>query len=89
MALPVITTRIPGASEVLVEGESCLLVPIRSPEQLHLAMADFLNDPEKTKSFGTAARQRVEREFERSKMVGRQVEDYLDLASRFNGRTSC
>ncbi len=89
MALPVITTRIPGASEVLVEGESCLLVPIQSPEQLYLAMADLLNDPEKTKSFGAAARQRVEREFERSKMVGRQVEDYLDLASRFNGRTSC
>ena len=40
-------------------------------------------------AFGAAARQRVEQEFERSKMVGRQVEDYLELANRFNGRTSC
>ncbi len=86
MALPVITTRIPGASEVLVEGQSCSLVPIKSPEQLYVAMADFLGHPDKTAAFGAAARQRVEQEFERSKMIGRQVEDYLELANRLNGR---
>lgn len=89
MELPVITSKIPGASEVLVEGQSCELVPIKNADQLYQKMQSFVRDPDKAKKMGHEAYLRVKKEFEREKMVAQQTADYIELANRFNEGTQC
>lgn len=81
MQVPTITTMIPGASEVMVNGESCLLVPMKNDKKLSEAMLYLYHNRELIISMGNSARTRVERFFERSQMINRQVEDYINLSN--------
>lgn len=81
MQVPTITTMIPGASEVMVDGESCLLVPMKDDKKLSEAMLYLYDNREVIITMGNAARERVENFFERSKMINRQVEDYINLSN--------
>ncbi len=79
VGLPVVTTRVGGNPEIVVEGKTGRLVPPNSPEQLALAMRDLLKDQEGWPVFGELARQRVEQHFNVRNMV-RQYEDlYREL----------
>lgn len=79
VGLPVVTTRVGGNPEIVVEGKTGRLVPPNSPEGLALAMRDLLKDQEGWPVFGELARQRVEQHFNVRNMV-RQYEDlYREL----------
>jgi glycosyltransferase involved in cell wall biosynthesis len=43
--LPVITTRIRGAADYLVEGENALFVPARDPLSIAIALVRLRRDP--------------------------------------------
>ncbi len=73
--LPIVTTRVGGNPEVVVEGETGLLVPARSPEELATAMLQLQADPERGRRMGLAGRARVENHFD----VRRMVREYEDL----------
>lgn len=79
MALPIITTDIPGAGEVMEVGVSCMLVPARDAAALQMAMAAVMSDDALRERLGEGARRRVETYFERSDMLARQCEDYCRL----------
>lgn len=79
MALPIITTDIPGAGEVMEEGVSCMLVPARDAHALQEAMAAVMSDGALRQRLGEGARRRVETYFGRSDMLARQCEDYSRL----------
>jgi glycosyltransferase involved in cell wall biosynthesis len=79
MACPIITTDVPGASEVMEDGVSCVLVPARDDEALEAAMARVMGDEELRERLGRNARSRVEMHFERSSMLERQYVDYCRL----------
>lgn len=79
MACAIITTRIPGASEVMEEGVSCLLAEPRDAVSLKDAMRRVLEDEDLRAHLGLAARKRVEQYFERQHMIDRQLADYQQI----------
>lgn len=79
VGLPVVTTRVGGNPEIVVEGKTGRLVAPHSPEELALAMRGLLKDQEAWPVYGELARQRVEQHFNVRNMV-RQYEDlYREL----------
>lgn len=79
MGIPVITTRIPGAGEVMEDGESCLLVSPRNAEMLSQAMIRLMEDPEFVKEMGQSAYDRTVKLYSRPIMLANQMEDYSGL----------
>lgn len=79
MACPVITTRVPGASEVLQDGVSCLLCESRDARSLAQAMKALCDDPTRCRAMGEAARACVEERYERSFMLDNQMKRYEEL----------
>ncbi len=79
MGCPVITTDIPGAGEVLVNGQSCLLCKARDVETLSECMKNLMNDIDACKKMGENARKYVEEKYERNSMVENHVKRYEEL----------
>lgn len=75
MGLPIITTDVPGPSEVIEEGISGLLVPSKDSEALKTAMKKLMTDRELMNKFSENGRKRAEDNFERTKMVGNILTD--------------
>ena len=61
--IPVVATAVGGTPEVVVDGETGLLVPPRDPEALAESITRLLNDPEMRQRMGQAGRQRVQDHF--------------------------
>lgn len=80
--IPCITTDIPGASEVMVDGESCLLVDVKDAASLENAMTHLIVDKSRLKRLGDAAYQRTKALYDRPVMIGYQKKDYLNLLGR-------
>ena len=57
---PVVATPVGGTPEVVVDGETGLLVPPRDVEALAAALRELLADPERAQRLGEAGRRRVE-----------------------------
>lgn len=79
MGCPVITTEIPGASEVLENGKSCLLVKPKDTNSLYEKMLQMCTNPKETQKMGQNAREFVEKYYERSIMLDNQFERYTNL----------
>ena len=79
LAVPVITTTIPGASEVMVENESCLLVEPKNSKSLQEAMLISCNQPERTVELGQKAYERTAELYERRIMLKNQEQAYKKL----------
>lgn len=79
LAVPVITTRIPGASEVMIENESCMLVDSKNKDQLKEAMLQLINDDEKRASLGNGAYKMVCNYYDRERMLDNLQADYEEL----------
>lgn len=79
LGCPVITTDIPGASEVLENGKSCLLVKPADWESLYEKMNEICENPEKAEEMGENARLFTEKHYERSIMLKNQFERYKEL----------
>ena len=78
MFLPTITTDIPGASEAIVAGETGLLAEKQDVETLAKAM-EAMFDKSLRHTLGTNGRKRIEEDFERTMMVDRLCQDYLEI----------
>lgn len=79
LAVPVITTKIPGASEVMVDGESCVLVEPKNTDELQCAMTDLLNNIAKAKELGNGAYNRTKALYDRPIMLENQRKEYTRL----------
>jgi len=75
--LPVVATRVGGNPEVVVDGETGILVPPRDPAALSRAMLLIWRDQEEARRMGLAGRRRVEAYFDARRMVARYEEIYL------------
>jgi len=75
LAIPVITTDIPGPSEVIEPEVSGKLVNPRSVNDLYSAMEWMKHNPEKAKVMGQEGRLRCERFFPRDRMLKLILED--------------
>ena len=80
--LPVVATRVGGNPELVVEGETGMLVPPSDPAAMAKAVRTYLNHPELLKAHGQAGRRRVEQEFSMEKMVNGYMEVYDKVLSQ-------
>jgi glycosyltransferase involved in cell wall biosynthesis len=80
--LPVVATAVSGSRQVMLDGETGLLVPPADPQQLAAALQALLDDPERARAMGAAARRRVERAFSAQK----QAADHIALYRRAGWR---
>ncbi len=81
MEVPIITTDIPGPSEVIEAGVSGILVPSHDAKALADAMLDFYINQDKYVQYGKNGRKRVETYFNRPKMIH---EIYVDKEELYN-----
>ena len=79
-ARPVVATPVGGTPEVVVDGETGLLVPPRDPEALAAALRRLLEDADLRRSMGEAGRRRVAAEFTADRMAERVLAVYERVA---------
>lgn len=84
MEVPIITTNIPGPSEVIEEGVSGVLVPSHDAVALGDAMKEFYEHQEKYAQYGKNGRLRAEKCFDRPIMIDNIYQDKEELYSRLN-----
>ena len=77
--LPIVTTRMPGCSDVIEDGWSGYLVPPRSPRHLAERIIDTLRRRQEAAAMGARAAQWVRQEFGLKLTVKRYAEVYEEL----------
>ncbi len=80
--LPVLATRVSAVPEVVVEGETGLLVRPGDPEDLARGLLALAGDPAARARLGQAGRERVRARFG----LDRMVEETLEVYARVQGR---
>jgi glycosyltransferase involved in cell wall biosynthesis len=75
----VVATEVGGAREIVVEGETGLIVPPRDSAALARAVAELLDDPERRRSMGERGEERVRREFSRERLVEKTLAVYREV----------
>ncbi|HMF11872.1 MAG TPA: glycosyltransferase [Gemmataceae bacterium] len=75
--LPVVATRVGGNCEVVVHGETGLLVPAKDPGALAVEMLQLRSDPQRADAMGRAGRRRMEHLFDVRSMVAAYQSLYL------------
>jgi glycosyltransferase involved in cell wall biosynthesis len=79
---PVVGTRVCGASEVIADGETGLLVPPQDPAALAAAVISLLGAPAKAARMGHAGRVRLLRHYQARRMVADTCALYETLLAR-------
>ena len=77
---PVVATPVGGTPEVVVDGETGLLVPMKRPTDLARAIRAVIDDPDLARRLGEAGRARVEAEFRAETMIERFAGLYERIA---------
>ena len=79
--LPVVACEAGGLTEVVLSGETGLLVAPESADALHRAMVTLIDDADLRAKLGAAARDRMQNEFSIATMADRHLELYRSLIS--------
>lgn len=79
MGIAVITTNIPGPSEVIEDGISGMIVQAKSSSELLLSMKNLMDDPDRITSFSTAGYERARKIFNRDRMIQLTIVDREDI----------
>lgn len=76
---PVVATNIPGNDELVVNGETGVLVPAKNINSLASAIINLLKNPQKAKDMGLKGREKVETLFPIDKTIKKTEELYESL----------
>jgi glycosyltransferase involved in cell wall biosynthesis len=79
MSKPVVACRVGGTPEVVVDGQTGLLVSPGRPAELAGALERLLSHPEEAKAMGAAGQQRVREAFDLEQMVTKIEQMYRNL----------
>lgn len=85
MRLPIVSTRVTGPLDVIVDGETGLLVPARDAAALAEAIACYLNDAELRERHARAARDRVLAAFRQEDIWEAWYQEYVSLLREHGG----
>ena len=78
---PVVATRVSAAPEIVVDGETGVLVPPDDPEAVASAVIDLLADPGRAAAMGAAGLARAQSEFSVVKMASRTSAVYASVSA--------
>lgn len=78
MAVPVVCTDAEGLGENVVDGETGLVVPRRSPDRLAAALAELTRDPSRRLAMGRRGSERVASDF----CIEDQTDHFIDFFTR-------
>jgi glycosyltransferase involved in cell wall biosynthesis len=76
---PVVATAVGGLLDLVVDGETGLLVPPRDPAALRSALRRLLSDEQLRQRLGQRARERAAAEFSWPRVVGELLAVYGDV----------
>jgi len=82
---PVVACRVGGTPEVVVDGETGLLVAPGRPAELAGALERLLADPDRARAMGERGRRRVKEAFDFEQMVSKIEDIYRSLIARQAG----
>jgi glycosyltransferase involved in cell wall biosynthesis len=82
MGLPVIATDIRGCRQVVDDGITGLLVPVRDPAALTDAIKSLVVDPERRRDLGAAGRAKAARDFDERRCITITLDTYRTLLGR-------
>lgn len=82
MQLAVVTTDIPGPSEVIMENETGILVQPRNADSLYNGLKQMLSDKERMTKMAIAGRKRCEELFNRQRMLKLTYEHRMKLMNK-------
>lgn len=74
-----VACRVGGTPEVVVDGETGLLVAPGDPEELALSLERLMSDPEQARAMGEAGKRRVQEAFDLEQMVTKIEDVYQRL----------
>jgi len=79
MAKPTVATEVGCLREMVIEGSSGYLVPVRKPRELAEAVSKLLKNPELAQKMGQEGRKRTEELFSIERMVGKREELFEEI----------
>jgi glycosyltransferase involved in cell wall biosynthesis len=82
LAVPVVSSRLSGIPELVVEGETGLLVEEKDAAALAGALETLLRDPARGTAMGRAGRVRVEAMFDLDRNTGALVERFVEILGK-------
>ena len=82
MSLPVVATSVPGCVDAVKDGVTGTLVPPYDSQKLAGAIRSYLKDPELQRRHGSAARERVVREFRQETIWDALHQEYIQCLLR-------
>jgi len=80
--VPVVASDVGGVAEVVTQGETGWLVPVRNPAAMARAVLSMLADPARRKAMGRAARASALARFQPGPLVSRTEALYRELLAR-------
>lgn len=81
-ARPIVATRVSAIPEIVLDGETGLLVPPGEPEALAKALCRLIDNPELAEEFGRYGRQRLEERFTVDKMIEATLRVYQQVLQK-------
>jgi len=81
---PVVATSVGGLRDLVVEGETGLVVPPGDPPALRAALARLLADPDLRRALGAAGRRRAQERFSWAAVTDATLDAYADAAGRMS-----
>jgi len=78
-ALPVVTTEAKGVREVVLQGETALVVPVGDTHSMAEALFKLIEDKDLRTRLGTAGRERIAKDFGWSTIVSKLMEALLSM----------
>jgi glycosyltransferase involved in cell wall biosynthesis len=86
--LPIVASGVSSIPEIVVEGETGLLVPPDDPERLASAIDALLADPDRRAAYGRAGLARVRERFSVTRMAEETEKVYVDALAGARGGSS-
>jgi glycosyltransferase involved in cell wall biosynthesis len=85
--LPVVATQVGGIPELVVDGETGILVPPNDATQLADGLCKVLESPQLQEKMGCAGRQRIKERFTLERKLDEMEEHYLSMLASVSDRT--
>jgi glycosyltransferase involved in cell wall biosynthesis len=82
MGVPVVATDIRGCRQVVDDGTTGLLVPVRNPVALAAAVERLVTDPAERRRLGAAARRKAHENFDQRRCIDVTLATYERLLIR-------